>query len=58
MFSKEGEIKSKSEIGKYVNLIREDALSDFLKDYPTFKLENFHIKTVNRKISRILFEFL
>ena len=58
MLSKEGEIKSKKELGKYVKLIREDALSDFIKDHPRLKLEDDQIKSVNRVISRILFEFL
>ena len=58
MFSKMGTITSKDQMGKYVNLIREDALSDFKKDNPAIELNKQQIKAVNGKISRILLEFI
>ena len=58
MFSKVGKITSKDQMGKYVNLIRDDALSDFEKDNPTIELNKQQIKSVNGNISRILLEFL
>ncbi len=58
MFSKMGTITSKDQMGKYVNLIRDDALSDFKKDNPTIELNKQQIKAVNGNISRILLEFI
>ncbi|WP_457559376.1 RNA ligase family protein [Candidatus Harpocratesius sp.] len=58
MFSKIGVITSKQDIGKYVKLIREDALLDFEKDNPDFKIEKKHLKGVNGKISKILLKFI
>ena len=34
VFSKEGPIADKSQIGKYIGLILVDAIEDFTKDYP------------------------
>ena len=36
LFSKEGEISSKKEIGKYINLLKQDVNKDFEKEHPEF----------------------
>ena len=36
VFSKHGRIEDKSQVGKYVQLLTEDAKEDFLKDYPDY----------------------
>ena len=46
VFSKEGEIESPKEIGKYIRLILEDAKDDFLKDNDIAELDGGQIKQV------------
>lgn len=46
VFSKEGIIKDKKEIGKYIKLVLEDAKEDFVKDYDVSGLDNKQNKYV------------
>jgi len=59
VFSKEEYITNKSQIGKYVRLLLEDAKEDFLKDYPDVKPEEhrklFH---VGDKAARLIMRYL
>ena len=58
MFSKVGKITSKDQLGKYVSLIREDALADFEKDNPAVEIDKKQLKAVNGKISQLLLDFI
>jgi len=69
VFSKEGEIQSYSEIGKYIPLIHKDALEDFNRDYlphehggeytETFtKAERKYIFNSSKEVVALLKEYL
>lgn len=48
VFSREGPIEDKSQIGKYIGLILIDAIGDFTKDYP-------EIQTLDKKQRKAIF---
>ena len=56
VISKYGEITSEKEIGKYLNLVKEDAKQEFLKDYPKEydKTELKQICKHNLELSKII----
>lgn len=56
VFSKEGLIKDKSEIGKYMKLFLEDAKEDFLKENTL--PENIDLKFILKSSSQKAFQFL
>ncbi|MBD3350614.1 MAG: hypothetical protein GF364_03915 [Candidatus Lokiarchaeota archaeon] len=62
IFSKEGMIQSKKEIGKYIGLFIVDARKDFLKDYPEViemdKLDQKYIFKVNSDVPKMIISFL
>jgi Rnl2 family RNA ligase len=63
VFSKEGEIESPKEIGKYITLVVEDAITDIVKDYgeefhALEKKERKYVLNVGQQIVRILHKYL
>ena len=63
VFSKEGEIESIKEIGKYIKLVLEDARNDFMLDYPEVKTYNendikFITGSSNFKLVELIKSFL
>jgi hypothetical protein len=62
VFSKEGEIKSPDQIGKYIQLVMEDVIKDFEKDIDILDFERKDLKQVyksgNKEVVSILKEYL
>ncbi|HME54432.1 MAG TPA: RNA ligase family protein [Candidatus Lokiarchaeia archaeon] len=61
VFSKEGKISSKAEIGKFLRLVSEDAIKDFLKDHDLSGVQDKDRKFIlnaSKEISQLLMKEL